>query len=459
MGERTDKIAGVHRDPSASTPTSDAGGVAPGGNADILALGFGTTVAMWAVGYVCRFPAADVPSWLLLVLLLGCLVGGGYVAGRWSARGWRGGFYAGLLAAILNLLVLGSLLGGSEPNQITPTALWWLPGSLLVSASLGGVGGLFGSRTTGTVPRSAPDWPAVFAQIAAAATFLLLVAGGIVTAQEAGLAVVDWPNSYGYNMFLYPLARMTGGIYYEHAHRLLGSLVGLTTLALVVHLWRTDRRPWLRRFALITLLVVILQGILGGLRVTGRFTLSTSPTDTAPSIGLAIVHGITGQVFFGMLVALAVFASRRWLATTAPPGRPTTATDRTLGKALSVLLVIQLVLGALQRHIAGGLFIHISLAAVVVMLTVAVGARSWGLYHDVPLLKRFGRTLTILIGIQLLLGVAALVAIGIGRSGEQPHAADVVLTTTHQSVGAILLACTVALTLWLHRLVAPERTA
>ena len=93
------------------------------------------------------------------------------------------------------------------------------------------------------------------------------------------------------------------------------------------------------------------------------------------------------------------------------------------------------------------------------MLTVAVGARSWGLYHDVPLLKRFGRTLTILIGIQLLLGVAALVAIGIGRSGEQPHAADVVLTTTHQSVGAILLACTVALTLWLHRLVAPERTA
>ena len=73
---------------------------------------------------------------------------------------------------------------------------------------------------------------AVHANVTVAATFLLVVAGGLVTSNEAGLAVVDWPNSFGYNMFLYPLAKMTGGIYYEHAHRLYGSLVGLTTIVL-----------------------------------------------------------------------------------------------------------------------------------------------------------------------------------------------------------------------------------
>jgi len=92
-------------------------------------------------------------------------------------------------------------------------------------------------------------WRTGFAGVAVVAGLLVVVAGGLVTSLEAGLAVPDWPNSFGSNMFLYPLAKMTGGIYYEHAHRLYGSLVGLTTIVLAVVLWFTDDRIWLRALA------------------------------------------------------------------------------------------------------------------------------------------------------------------------------------------------------------------
>ena len=136
----------------------------------------------------------------------------------------------------------------------------------------------------GEVEASASVWTALFSKVGVAATFLLVVAGGLVTSNEAGLAVVDWPNSFGSNMFLFPLARMTGGIYYEHAHRLFGALVGLTTIVLAVRLWRYDNRGWLKRLSLVAVVLVIVQGSLGGLRVTGGFTMSTSEADMAPTL-------------------------------------------------------------------------------------------------------------------------------------------------------------------------------
>jgi cytochrome c oxidase assembly protein subunit 15 len=436
----------------------------PAGGADLLALGFGTTVAMWAVGYVCRFPGLGTPGWLLLLLLLTCLFGGGLLAGLRSGRGWRGGALVGLLAGLLNLLVLGSLLGGEQPNRLAPSAAGWLPGSLLLSGLLGAAGALVGA---GAVPRrrepgagiasppDSPAWTPAFAWVAVAATFLLLLAGGIVTSQEAGLAVVDWPNSYGYNMFLYPLARMTGGIYYEHAHRLLGSLVGLTTLVLAIHLLRTDRRPWLKRTAVAAVALVVLQGILGGLRVTGRFTLSDSPADTSPSLTLAVLHGVTGQIFFGLMVALALFTSRRWRSRRESLPLPCAGSDRGLARLLAAALLVQLVLGAILRHVAGGLLVHITVAMVVVAVAVVLGVRTAGLYGAAPPLPRLGRILLGLIGLQLLLGLGALVAVNAERSGVAPHAADVVLTTAHQATGALLLACAVAILAWLHRLTVP----
>jgi len=417
-------------------------------------LGFGMAVSMWAVAYACRLPAVMAPPWLVLMLLLAVLVWWGISAGRRTGDGWWAGARAGLVAAILNMLILGSLLTSGGAGTVTPSALVWVPGSILAVAGLAAVGAGFGSRHP--VAAGGQNWTGLFAKVAMLATFLLVVAGGLVTSHEAGLAVVDWPNTFGTNMFLFPLSRMTGGIYYEHAHRLFGVLVGLTTIGLAIRLWRRDDRGWVRRLATLAVGVVVVQGVLGGLRVTGGFTLSTSEADMAPSIALAVTHGVLGQVFLGLVTALVVITSTAWLE--APPADPRTsaAADRTLQIWLIGILLLQLVLGAVQRHMAQGLIVHITIAAVVVMIAVAVGARAWGLYHGSRPVQQLGQLLMAGVAVQVALGIAAL-AVTQGRAVVgAPTTLEVTIATAHQATGACLLALSVAMMLWTRRLFEPE---
>ena len=110
-------------------------------------------------------------------------------------------------------------------------------------------------------------WPHRLAVILVCATFPLLFIGGLVTSMGAGLAVPDWPTTFGYHMFLYPWSKMVGGIFYEHSHRLVASFVGLLTIALAATFWLREKRAWLRWLGLATLALVIAQGVMGGLRV------------------------------------------------------------------------------------------------------------------------------------------------------------------------------------------------
>src|SRR5262249_28579188 len=158
-----------------------------------------------------------------------------------------------------------------------------------------------------------------------------------------------------YNMFLYPFARMTGGIYYEHAHRLLGALVGLTTLALSAHLALVEPRRWVKRMAYAAVLLVVLQGILGGLRVTEK------------NLGLAVVHGVTAQIFFSLLAAIAVVVSRAWRAERGAID----AADRRVTDVAIAAVLLQIVFGALQRHLAILLMLHIAFAFVAGGLAIA----------------------------------------------------------------------------------------
>jgi cytochrome c oxidase assembly protein subunit 15 len=409
---------------------------------DLLALGFGTTAAMWAVGYVCRFPGVDAPAWLLLLLLVVCLGAGGWAARRLSARGVAGGLQVGLLAGALNVLVLGSLLSRSDaPNALVPSAAWWIPGWLIASGLVGAIGAAL-ARPRDTAPGGFPldrhGLPA-FAAVAAATTFLLIVAGGIVTGSQAGLAVTDWPNSYGYNMFLYPLSRMTGGIYYEHVHRLLGSLVGLTVLVLAFHLWRSDERRWLRRLGLGALALVIVQGVMGGLRVTGHFTLSDDPAVTRPNLWLAVVHGVTGQIFFGLMVAIAAVCTRRWreAATVAADGA---GLDRRLSLWLLAVLLLQLGLGSLLRHTDAALLAHITGAVIVLGLGLPLAGRFILRRREFAELRRLGHGLLHGLVLQFVLGFAALFARNLTAPDGGPHPADVAVTTIHQATGALILA-------------------
>jgi cytochrome c oxidase assembly protein subunit 15 len=402
----------------------------------VLTVGFGSAVAMWAVGYVGRLPAVLAPSAMLLVLMLVCLLAGGWLLGRYAGLGWRHGGLAGLIAGAINLLVLGGLLAGDRPNEIVPSAAIWLPGSILLAVTLCGVGAEIGGRWFRRTPPYR-GWVASFVWVAISAVLLLLVVGGLVTSTGAGLAVVDWPNSFGYNMFLYPLSRMTGGVYYEHAHRLFGALVGLTTLVLAILLQLRDDRRWVRSLGWLVLFAVTVQGVLGGLRVTGGFTLGTSPDAMRPSLGLAMVHGVFGQVVFATLVALGAFTSATWRGATRPKERPSARLDRWMLVLLAGLLFGQLVLGAAQRHFSALLVMHIAFGvAVVAPAALHIGFRAWGANEGQPVLQRLGLALAVAVSVQILLGFSAFLALR-SPAGDVEPAVLVMLRTAHQGFGAV----------------------
>jgi cytochrome c oxidase assembly protein subunit 15 len=411
----------------------------------VLTVSFGSAVAMWAVGYLSRLPGVGLPSPVLLLLLLACLFGGGWVLGRYGNLGWRYGAAAGLSTGLINLLVLGSFLSGARPDRIVPSALLWLPGSILLAVILSATGTAIGARW---FPRNPPypDWLAAFVKVSIAASMLLLVVGGLVTSTDAGLAVVDWPNSFGYNMFLYPFSRMTGGIYYEHAHRLFGALVGLTTVVLAVQLQLREPRRWVRGLGWAAVVMVVVQGVMGGLRVTGGFTLSGSPLAMRPNLVLAMIHGVFGQVFFATLVALGAFTSTVWNQPPARLRRPSARVDHWLSALLVLLVFGQLILGAAQRHLSALLIPHIVFGiAVVAPVAIHVGFRAWGMNEGLKLLQRLGLVLVAAVALQVLLGFGAFVAVRAAETGNLHPAAEVLATTAHQGFGAVLLATAVTL--------------
>src|SRR5882757_4073426 len=148
-------------------------------------------------------------------------------------------------------------------------------------------------------------WPHRWAVVLACATFPLVWVGGLVTTTDAGMAVPDWPNTYGYNLFLYPWQTWLAGpwdLFVEHGHRMLAATVGLITIGMLVVFMRSERRNWVRGMGFVALGLVIFQGALGGIRV-----LLDERT-------LAMLHGMTGPLFFGLTVAIAVFTSQTWLS-------------------------------------------------------------------------------------------------------------------------------------------------
>jgi cytochrome c oxidase assembly protein subunit 15 len=175
------------------------------------------------------------------------------------------------------------------------------------------------------------------AVLTAAATCVLIVFGGLVTNTGAALAVPDWPTTFGHNMFLFPWSQMVGGVFYEHSHRLLGSLVGLLTLALAAVLWPRGGR--LRALGIAAVVAVIAQGVIGGLRVV----LLTD--------GLAMVHGpLATRAFFALIVAIALITSERM-------GRPVARARRAtrgLTLAAALLVYLQIVFGRAPHAMPDG---------------------------------------------------------------------------------------------------------
>src|SRR5512139_4111351 len=186
---------------------------------------------------------------------------------------------------------------------------------------------------------AAARWAHALALTTATATLLLIFVGGVVTNTGSGLAVPDWPTTFGYNMFLYPWSKMVGGIFYEHSHRLIGSVVGLLTVALAVVLWQADPRRWVHWLGVAAVVAVIVQGVLGGLRVV------------LLDQGLAIVHGCLAQSFFALVVGLTVVTSRWWHET---EGAVIERSLRSFSIVTAAMVYLQILVGALVTHIGGG---------------------------------------------------------------------------------------------------------
>lgn len=189
----------------------------------------------------------------------------------------------------------------------------------------------------------------VFAVITAISTFFLIWVGGVVTSHGVGMAVPDWPTTYGYNMFAFPFSEwlFTGtGVSKEHSHRLVASGVGFLTTILAVWLWVKEERRWLRWLGVIAFVAVSIQGLLGGLRVT------------LYKDELGIFHATLAQMFFVLMSAIAFFLSKRWkiLAETNDSKRVRFhAWFRPVALAGTILILGQLVLGATMRHQHAGL--------------------------------------------------------------------------------------------------------
>lgn len=178
-------------------------------------------------------------------------------------------------------------------------------------------------------------WLNRFAWFLAALTLFLICSGGMVTSKGVGLAVPDWPSTFGYNMFLFPVSQWVGGIFFEHTHRLIASLVGFQTIVLALWIWKADRRRWLRLLGVIALAAVILQGVLGGLRVTML----------KDEIG--IFHACLAQAFLALLVFIALATSRFWHEAGHEPLRASFVWTVAL---TTLLIYAQLGLGATMRH-------------------------------------------------------------------------------------------------------------
>ncbi len=303
------------------------------------------------------------------------------------------------------------------------------------------------------------------------ATFPLIWAGGLVTTYDAGMAVPDWPSTFGYNLWLYPWSTWISGpwdLFIEHGHRLLGTLVGILAIAFVFVVYRFERRLWMRTMAWICLGAVVVQGSLGGARVL------------LADRQLAMIHGCVGPGFFAFCAALAVVTSRYWREAKATRVSDMGSGLHRLSVLTASLVFLQLLLGAQIRHISimsgpsvfrAFVFFHLIVAAALLVHAVLLLAKTLRTKPHLSKLTMPAVSLVLLIGLQIVLGPATWVVTYGWPTwlAEMPFAAghvvhakslsQVMIVTAHVAVGSLVLANSVVVAMRTFRFVRVDATA
>lgn len=282
-------------------------------------------------------------------------------------------------------------------------------------------------------------WLHRYAVLTAAATFCLLIAGALVTSHEAGLAVPDWPLSYGQLM-----PPMVGNIFWEHGHRMVATFVGLLTIGLAAWLALREPRRWVRRVGWAALAAVVLQGVLGG--ITVLFLLPRP---------VSIAHASVAQLFFCFTVTLALVTGSGWRQERPRRSQSSSPSLQRLTVFATAAVYGQLILGAAFRHKAVGILPHLVGAGVVTLMVLWAWRRVRREHADEPALRRPANFAAGLLLVQLLLGGGAYWARVSAASAPQPELVVVALTVAHVAVGALILASCLALTLQSYRRLAP----
>jgi cytochrome c oxidase assembly protein subunit 15 len=300
-------------------------------------------------------------------------------------------------------------------------------------------------------------WPHRLALLSAVVTFPLIWVGGLVTSYDAGMAVPDWPSTYGYNLFLYPPTTWFFGpwdLFIEHGHRLLGALAGMLMISLVAVTLLAKCPRWLIQFAFALLVLVILQGVLGGIRVRLDDRM------------FALLHGCTGPLFFVLLVAFAVVTSPKF-AGTELPAKQTSQRLTTAAWGFAAVCYLQLVLGALVRHVpvtsSAGFFravvlLHIVMALVLLAQALLLSGKVlFG--PDRSVSRWVGVLLSLLIVVQVSLGAATWIVkygwpdwmgsfqFAAEHLNYEKSALQAVVSTAHVANGSLILATAVILSL------------
>jgi len=273
----------------------------------------------------------------------------------------------------------------------------------------------------------------------ACATFCLIVAGALVTSNDAGLSIPDWPTSFG----SFNVPPLYGGIRFEWSHRAIAGSIVILTLSIAVWTWLVERRRWMRWLSLAAVGTVLAQAVLGGLTV-----LLLQP----PWVSSA--HAAVGQTFFCMAVAIAMFTGRRWIETV-PRVEPDTGRPGLITLSLFSIFVlyVQLILGAMFRHHGLSWWPHVVNAPVVAIVLTWTAIRALSTYAKIEAVRRPAVLLLALMIAQLCLGfLAFMTRVAWGRDAVQPELPMVISTVAHVAVGALLLATAVilAIQVWRH---------
>jgi cytochrome c oxidase assembly protein subunit 15 len=279
-----------------------------------------------------------------------------------------------------------------------------------------------------------------FAVFTACGAFVVITAGALVTSNDAGLSVPDWPTSFGY---LVKVPHFVGGVRYEWSHRMVAGTLVTLTLAIALWTWLVEKRRWMRWLAIGAFCTVIVQAILGGLTV-----LLFQP----PAVSTA--HATVAQTFFCIAVAIALFTGRKWVEEQPrvefDTRRPSLATLTLLS---IVVLYVQLVLGGMFRHHGMSWWPHVANAVIVTFVLAWTAIRAITAYSYIEAVRRPAIIVLSLLITQLCLGFAAfLTRVAWGKEAAQPELPMVASTVAHVAVGALLLASTVILAIqaWRH---------